>query len=179
MAGQDDGNGSLYPYRIRGRERSGLVVWVSGADGSSDRVLTAPGADGPRVPLFVTGRQAAARLRRGGRAALETPEHHTLELERVQHWLDDPARRRTPWGDVLNAWNFFEDLARGLSPASGTAVADLLPAQGPVHDSAYHRIFEAPPDRRWTPAEQRAVIDLLTAGTALWNTCPIVRNPRW
>ncbi|GAA4986706.1 hypothetical protein [Kitasatospora paranensis] len=176
MAGQHDGG--LYPYRIRGRERSGLVVWVNGTDGSDDRVLTEPGTDGPRVPIFVTGRQATARLRRGG-LALETPEYHTLELERVQHWLADPARRRPPWGEVLCAWNFFEDLARGLSPESGTAVADLLPAQGPVHDSAYHAIFEAPPDRRWTPAEQRAVIDLLTAGTALWNTCPIVRNPRW
>jgi hypothetical protein len=178
MAAQDEGDGSpgLYPYRIRGRERSGLVVWASGADGPDDRVLTLRGDDGPRVPLFVTCRQVTAHLRREGRT-LETPEYHTLELERVQHWLDDPAGRRTPWGQVLDAWNFFEDLARGLGPTP--AAADLLSRQGAVHDSAYRNIFEAPPGRRWTPAEQHAVIDLLTAGTVLWNTCPIVRNPRW
>ncbi|KUH35862.1 hypothetical protein ATE80_26810 [Streptomyces kanasensis] len=88
--------------------------------------------------------------------------------------MEDPARRHVPPGAVLDAWHFFEDLARGLD-----AVQELpeLPAQGAVHDSAYERLF-GNECAAWTPDERRAVLALLRAGVALWNSCPVTLRPR-
>lgn len=102
---------------------------------------------------------------------LVTAEANVLELVRAERWLADPVRRAVPAGDVLGAWNFFEDLARGLR------TVDALPSQGAVHDSAYDKLFGDECDE-WTPAERACVLELLTAGTALWNTCPVVVRPR-
>ncbi|MGW1779436.1 hypothetical protein ACWCQQ_09880 [Streptomyces sp. NPDC002143] len=84
-----------YPYRVRARERgrSGVVLWIAGRDDEPDRVLALPvetGA-GPQVPLFVTVRQARAYTSRRGRRP-DAFEPGVLELARVQHWLEDPAR---------------------------------------------------------------------------------------
>lgn len=94
-----------------------------------------------------------------------------LELVRVQHWLEDPVRRRVPAGAVLEAWNFFEDLARGIDAVHG------LPQQGAVHNSAYERLFGGE-CASWTSGEQRAVLELIAAGTELWNSCPVTVKPR-
>ncbi|PJM93290.1 hypothetical protein CG719_24910 [Streptomyces sp. CB01373] len=81
-----------------------------------------------------------------------------------------PKRRRIPAGALLEAWNFFEDLARGLGEAHG------LPRQGAVHNSAYEKLFGGECSA-WTPDELRAVLELLTAGVELWNSCPVVVKP--
>jgi hypothetical protein len=74
---------------------------------------------------------------------------------------------------VLEAWNFFEDLARGLD------AVDRLPRQGALHDSAYEKLFGAACEgAAWTPDEQRAVLELIRAGVQLWNSCPALANPR-
>ncbi|MPY38048.1 hypothetical protein FNH09_44615 [Streptomyces adustus] len=85
--------------------------------------------------------------------------------------MDDPARRKVPAGAVLEVWNFFEDLARGL------ASAHLLPDQGAVHNGAYDKLFGDECDA-WTPEERGAVLELLAAGVELWNTCPVAAGPR-
>ncbi|MFE0629425.1 hypothetical protein ACFW3D_21005 [Streptomyces sp. NPDC058864] len=95
----------------------------------------------------------------------------TLELTRVQRWLEDPVRRHVPPGAVLEAWNFFEDLARGLGEAN------RLPRQNAVHDSAYEKLFGGE-CAAWTPEERHAVLDLLTAGVELWASCPVMVRPR-
>lgn len=64
---------------------------------------------------------------------------------------------------MLEAWNFFEDLARGLG------AAHRLPRQGAVHDSAYEKLF-AGGCADWTPDEQRAVLELVAAGVDLWDS---------
>ncbi|WP_371614491.1 hypothetical protein [Streptomyces sp. NBC_00454] len=165
----------LYPYRVRGRRRSGTVLWLPGRrDGEPDEVFAVPNGDasgaGWRVPVFTTGRQAGPYTRRHG-LRLVSAEANVLELVRAERWLADPVRRAVPAGDVLGAWNFFEDLARGLR------TVDALPPQGPVHDSAYEKLFGGECGE-WTPAERACVLELLTAGAALWNTCPVVVRPR-
>lgn len=168
-AGRRGGDGSLYAYRVRGLDRSGVVLWIGGRGDEPDQVLTLPEADHCQVPVFMTVRQARVYVsRRGGRLA--TSETNTLELLRVQHWLEDPMRRRVPSGAVLDAWNFFEDLARGLGEGR------RLPQQGAVHNSAYEKFF-GDECSAWTPGEQRAVLELITAGVELWNSCPVIVKP--
>ncbi len=118
----------------------------------------------------MTVRQARVYVSRRGRR-LATSETNTLELTPVQRWLEDPVRRRVPSGAVLEAWNFFEDLARGLGEVNG------LPQQSAVHNSAYEKLFGGQ-SAAWTPEERRAVRDLITAGVELWNSCPVTVKPR-
>lgn len=179
----------LYPYRVRGRRRSGTVLWRPGRrDAEPDEVFTVRDRDrdrdrdqdqgasadangaGWRVPVFTTGRQPGPYTRRHG-LRLVRVEANVLELVRVERWLVDPVRRAAPAGDVLGAWNFFEDLARGLR------TVDALPPQGSEHDSAYDKLFGDECDQ-WTPAEHARVVELLTAGVALWNSCPVAVRPR-
>lgn len=79
-------------------------------------------------------------------------------------------RRRVPSGPLLDAWNFFEDLARGLGEVH------RLPQQGAVHNSAYEKLFGGERSA-WAPDEQRAVPELITAGVELWNSCPVIIKP--
>ncbi|MFE2283415.1 hypothetical protein ACFXDJ_04485 [Streptomyces sp. NPDC059443] len=71
---------------------------------------------------------------------------------------------------MLEAWNFFEDLARGLHAVHG------LPAQGAVHDSAYEKLF-AGECGAWIRDERDRVVELLAVGVALWNGCPVLVRP--
>ncbi|MGM9465729.1 hypothetical protein [Streptomyces murinus] len=158
----DGAGGRLYAYRVRGAGRSGVVLWVGGRGDELDRVVSVGEGGRRRVPVFVTGRQARVFAgRRGWRLAAS--EVGTLELVRVERWLADPVRRRVPAGVVLEAWNFFEDLARGLGEGH------RLPRQGAVHDGAYEKLF-AGECGDWTPDERRAVRELLTAGVELWES---------
>ncbi|MFB6630204.1 hypothetical protein ACFCWY_09925 [Streptomyces sp. NPDC056362] len=168
-AGRRGGHGDLHAYRVRGRGRGAVVLWIGGEGDEPDQVLTLPEADRCQVPVFVTVRQARMYVSRRGRG-LATSETNTLELTRVQHWLEDPIRRGVPSGDVLEAWNFFEDLARGLGGIP------WLPQQSAVHHSAYEKLF-GDECRAWTPAEQHAVLELMTAGVELWNSCPVIVKP--
>lgn len=167
-----DVDGALYAYRVRGVGRSGVVLWRAGGDGGADGVVAFQGEEGGRrwVPVFVSGRQARVYVGRSGRK-LADPGINVLELVRVQRWLAEPGRRAVPGGAVLEAWNFFEDLARGLGEG------ERLPVQGAVHDSAYERLF-AGECETWTAAERGAVRELLAAGVELWETCPVVVKPR-
>ncbi|MEU3656728.1 hypothetical protein AB0E67_28740 [Streptomyces sp. NPDC032161] len=162
------GGGSLHAYRVRGLGRGAVVVWIGGRGDEPDRVLTLPQADRRQVPVFRTVRQARMYVSRQGRK-LAASGADTLELGRVQHWLEDPVRRYVPTGAVLEAWNFFEDLARGLREVHRLR-------QGAVHDSAYEKLIGGE-CAAWTPDEQGAVLELITAGAELWNSCPVVVKP--
>ncbi|GAA1042508.1 hypothetical protein [Streptomyces murinus] len=158
----DGAGGRLYAYRVRGAGRSGVVLWVGGRGDDLDRVVSVGEGGRRRVPVFVTGRQARVFAgRRGWRLAAS--EVGALELVRVERWLADPVRRRVPAGVVLEAWNFFEDLARGLGEGH------RLLRQGAVHDGAYEKLFAGECDE-WTPDERCAVRELLTAGVELWES---------
>jgi hypothetical protein len=154
---------------VRGLDRSAVVLWIGGRGDEPDQVLVLPEGDRLQVPVFTTVRQSRMYVSRRGRKPT-TSEVNTLELTRVQHWLENPVRRHVPPSAVLEAWNFFEDLARGLGGVH------LLPQQGAVHNSAYEKLF-AGERAAWTPDEQRAVLELITAGVELWNSCPVVVKP--
>ena len=154
--GRRGGGGSLYTYRVRGRGRSAVVLWIGGRGDDPDQVFAVPGAGRRQLPVFVTVRQARMYVRRRGQE-LAAAEGDTLELCRVQHWLEDPVRRKVPPGAVLEAWNFFEDLTRGLD------AVHHLPQQGTVQNSAYEKLFEGE-CATWTPDEQCAVLELVGAG---------------
>ncbi|MFJ2060515.1 hypothetical protein ACIOMM_31900 [Streptomyces sp. NPDC087908] len=72
-------------------------------------------------------------------------------------------------GVLLEAWNFLEDLS--LSLKTGPS----LPSQGPIHDSAYEKIFGGEAlepttgKEAWTDEETAAVRELLRAGLELWD----------
>ncbi|MFD8420191.1 hypothetical protein [Streptomyces sp. NPDC059466] len=154
---------------MRGLGRSAVVLWVGGEGDEPDRVLVSREADRRQVPVVTTVRQARVYASRRGRGPA-TAGADTLELTRVQHWLEDPVRRRVPPGAVLEAWNFFEDLARGLGEAR------RLPRQGAVHNSAYEKLFGGE-CLDWTLAEEQAVRELIGAGVELWNSCPVIVKP--
>ncbi|MGW2488595.1 hypothetical protein ACWCV9_15485 [Streptomyces sp. NPDC001606] len=126
-------------------------------------------ADQGRVPVFVTVRQARVYARRRGWGAV-AGGGGVLELGRVQRWLADPGRRRMPSGAVLEAWNFVEDLGRGLGEGHA------LPRQGAVHGRAYERLFEGE-GAVWAADEERAARELVAAGVELWESCPVRMNP--
>ncbi|MFJ3640394.1 hypothetical protein ACIPRD_11635 [Streptomyces sp. NPDC090108] len=163
------GPDNLFTYRIRGLARSALVLWSWGPEVAEDRVHTLAEDGRRRMPVFVTARQARAYASRQG-WDVYTDGDSPLELVRVQRWLADPVHRRTPPGAVLDAWNFFEDLARGCR------TPHALPAQGEVHNHAYEKLFSGEHDA-WTAEERAAVLELLSAGVELWESCPVVRNP--
>lgn len=114
-------------------------------------------------------RQARVYVSRLGRRPA-TSEANTQDLVRVQRRLEDPVRREVPPGAALETWNFFEDLARGLD------AVHRLPRQGAVHNSAYDKLFGCE-SAVWTPDEQRAVPELITAGVELWSSCPMIVDP--
>lgn len=167
--GRRGGGGTLYAYRVRGRTRSAVVLWIGARGDEPDQVFAVREAGRWKLPLFVTARQARVYVRRRGRK-LAASEANTLELSRVQHWLEDPVRRRTPPGAVLEAWNFFEDLARGID------AVHQLPQRGTAQNSAYEKLFEGE-YVTWTPDEQRTVLEVIRAGVELWNSCPVIINP--
>ncbi|WP_416483514.1 hypothetical protein [Streptomyces sp. CL12] len=132
------------------------------------RVVESEQADG------AGGRPYAYRVRGAGRSGvvlwvggwgwrLAASEVGALELVRVERWLADPVWRRVPAGVVLEAWNFFEDMVRGLGEGR------RLPRQGAVHGGAYEKLF-AGECGDWSPDERRAVRELLTAGVELWGS---------
>ncbi|MFF2660304.1 hypothetical protein ACFVUH_23480 [Kitasatospora sp. NPDC058032] len=92
-----------------------------------------------------------------------------LDLLVVRRWAERPDLDSASAGLLLEAWNFFEDLARSVRADPS------LPAQGPVHDSAYEKIFggraldPAGGDEAWTVEETAAVRELLRAGLDLWE----------
>ncbi|MFD6421628.1 hypothetical protein [Streptomyces sp. NPDC060198] len=154
---------------MRGHDRSAVVLWIGGQGDDPDRVYALRENGHRRVPVFVTVRQARLYAGRRGRPAVSGAD--VLELFRVQHWLEDPVRRKLPPGAVLDTWNFSEDLARGLG------ASDRLPEQGAVHDSAYEKLF-GDQCAAWTTGEHRAVVELMAAGVELWSSCPVAVNPR-
>ncbi|WP_411111999.1 hypothetical protein [Streptomyces sp. c-19] len=147
-----------HPYRIATRRGDLHLIWRAGAGDEPDTV--AVDGRGRLLAFHDTGTLAGHCDRHGW--ALVADEPATLDLEGVREWAEDPRRGTARQGPLLDAWNFFEDLAR--------SVAVPLPPQGAVHDAAYEKFFDADDGAQpWTAQEAAAVRDLLNAGLALWE----------
>ncbi|MFJ6247150.1 MULTISPECIES: hypothetical protein [unclassified Streptomyces] len=146
-----------HPYRIGTRSGDLYVLWRRGEGDDRDAVAA---DDRGRLLAFHAVRSAEEHCARHHRDFV-TDAESSLDLEPVAEWVRAPGP--VPAAELLEAWNFFEDLAQGVD----TSLA--LPVQGAAHDAAYDRFFEAGDGALWTDGEAAAAHDLLRIGLALWE----------
>lgn len=154
-----------YPYRIADEKGHLTLIWRPGEGDAPDEFVVDEVGELLAFPDVQTLWHFCDRngweLIREGEATLDTAA--------VRLWVEHPARRPVSAGLLLNAWNFYEDLA-------GSVRAEPpLPSQGSIHDSAYEKIFGGhalDPDAgqdAWTDEETAAVRGFLRAGLDLWE----------
>ncbi|MFB6840157.1 hypothetical protein [Streptomyces sp. NPDC056361] len=152
-----------YAYRVATRRGDLHVIWRLGKGDDHDTLAV---DDRRRLLAFHDTETLRAHCERNGWHLVPDTES-VLDLEDVRESIEeavhDPGTRTLPTGLALDAWNFFEDVARSVDTATA------LPVQGTVHDAAYDRIFGAPDGEVWTDEEATAVWALLRAGLALWE----------
>lgn len=154
-----------YPYRIATRTGDLTLIWRPGEDDAPDELMT----DGGGRLLAFRGRAALEDCCRRNGWELVREAGATLDLGAVRRWVEHPGPGPAPAVLLLDAWNFFEDLSRSLK------AGPRLPAQGPVHDSAYEKVFggealePAAGEGARTGEETAAVRELLRAGLELWE----------
>ncbi|WP_426366834.1 hypothetical protein [Streptomyces sp. E-08] len=146
-----------YPYRIATRGGDLTLIWRPGEADAPDEVAVDDHGQLLAFRDYETLREAADRygweLVREGEAA--------LDLDAVRRWVERPERGPVTTAPLLDAWNLLEDLSRSLK------AGPPLPSQGPIHDSAYEKLFGE--EEAWTDEETAAVRELLRAGLDLWE----------
>ncbi|NED11868.1 hypothetical protein [Streptomyces sp. SID9124] len=154
-----------YPYRIATRRGDLTLIWRPGEGDAPDELVT----DGLGRPLaFHDLKTLREHCDRNGWELVREGEG-TLDLDVVRRWAEHPEFGPAPAGPLLDAWNFFEDLSHSLK------AGPPLPSQGPIHDSAYEKLFggdalePAAGEGAWTKEETAAVRDLLRTGLNLWE----------
>ncbi|MFE0650470.1 hypothetical protein ACFVZH_17975 [Streptomyces sp. NPDC059534] len=148
-----------YPYRIATRRGDLHLIWRAGEQDDPDTLAV---DDRRRLLAFHDAGTLQEHCDRHGWELVRDAEA-VLDLEVVRQAVQDPHRRTDPTGPLLDAWNFFEDLARSVDTATA------LPAQGAVHDIAYDRFFDPDAGGAWSDEEAAAVRGLLRAGLDLWD----------
>ncbi|MEV7026531.1 hypothetical protein [Kitasatospora sp. NPDC093558] len=154
-----------YPYRIATRAGDLTLIWRPGADDAPDALMV---DERGRLLAFRDLTALRECCRRNGWEVVWEGEA-TLDLAVVRRWVEHPGLGSAPAGLLLDAWNLFEDLSHSLP------TGPPLPSQGPVHDSAYEKIFggaaldPAAGEGACTGEETAAVRELLRAGLDLWD----------
>ncbi|MFE4358301.1 hypothetical protein [Kitasatospora sp. NPDC056800] len=158
-----------YPYRIATRSGDLTVIWRPGEGDAPDELLV---DDLGGLLVFRDIETLRDHCDRNGRELVWEGEG-TLDLAAVRRWVEHPEPGPDPGpvpaGLLLEAWNFFEDLAHSVT------AGPPLPSQGPVHDSAYEKVFggdtlePAADEEALTDEETAAVRGLLRAGLDLWE----------
>ncbi|WP_329019304.1 hypothetical protein [Streptomyces sp. NBC_00690] len=154
-----------YPYRIITKSGDLFVVWQPGAGDDPNELAV----DEHGRLLVFEDLQSLEEQGERSRWTLISEEDDSLDLSLVREWVWQPRLRSASPGLLLDAWNFLEDLSHTLEDRSS------LPAQGPVHDSAYEKFYEGDPlasdgsEEAWTEEETAAVNELLRAGLDLWE----------
>ncbi|MFI2781305.1 hypothetical protein [Streptomyces sp. ALB3] len=153
-----------YPYRVLTRTGHLALIWRPGEGDDPDTFAV----DGAGALLVFHDPQTLRTYCERKRWELIRDGAAELDPAAVRQWVGRPEVCPVPSGFLLDAWNFFEDLAWSLT--SGPSLAP----QGPVHDSAYEKFFggDVPgpaDDGAWTDEEAAAVRDFLTTGLELWE----------
>ncbi|MFE4975993.1 hypothetical protein ACFRAR_28295 [Kitasatospora sp. NPDC056651] len=158
-----------FPYRLCAGSDDLTLIWRSGegaGDGDPDRLLV---DESGRLLAFAGRAPLREYCERHGPELIWEGEGE-LDLGPVRRWVEPPHLAPAGLPELLlEAWNFFEDLSRSLPDGPP------LPAQGPVHDSAYEKAFGGEPlapasgEDAWTAEEDAAVRELLRAGLELWE----------
>ncbi|WP_261993257.1 hypothetical protein [Streptomyces sp. adm13(2018)] len=139
------------------------LFWRSGEGEAPDQLIV---DDLGRLPAFHDRKTLREYCDRGGWELVWDGEA-ALDLDVVRQWVEHPDHDLVTAGVLLEAWNFLEDLS--LSLKTGPS----LPSQGPIHDSAYEKIFGGEAleptagKEAWTDEETAAVRELLRAGLEL------------
>lgn len=152
-----------YPYRITARRGDVTLIWQPGEDDAPDKLIV---DDRGQLLAFHDLKALQEHCDRNG-LELTWEGEGTLDLDAVRRWVEQPGQGAVSAGLLLEAWNFFEDLSRSVR------VGSPLPSQGPVHDSAYEKIFGG--DALATDEETSAVSELLRAGLELWEQAVRIR----
>lgn len=154
-----------YPYRIATRRGDLTLVWRPGEGDAPDELAV---DDLGRLLAFHDLETLREYCDRNGWEIVWEGEG-TLDLGVVRRWVEHPDLGAVPAGLLLDAWNFFEDLSCSLK------AGPPLPSQGPIHDSAYEKIFGGEAleptagEGAWTDEETAAVRELLRMGLGLWE----------
>ncbi|MFF3005739.1 hypothetical protein ACFVTF_23345 [Kitasatospora sp. NPDC057940] len=157
-----------YPYRIATRRGDLTVIWRPG-EGDAPAELAVD--DLGRLIAFHDLETLQEHCDRNGSELVREGEA-TLDLAVVRRRVEHPGLGSAPAGELLDAWNFFEDLAHSLK---ARPLLPRLPPQGPIHDAAYEKIFGGEAldptagEGAWTDEEAAAVRELLRAGLDLWE----------
>ncbi|OII67634.1 hypothetical protein [Streptomyces sp. CC77] len=160
-----------YPYRITTHREDLTVIWQPGEDDGPDALAV---DDHGRLLVFEDRETLQEYCARNGWKLVGESEA-TLDLDVVREWVEHSDLGPVTAGLLLDAWNFIEDLSHSLKTGPS------LPSQGPIHDSAYEKIFRgdalvpAAAAGAWTDEETAAVRELLRAGLSLWERA--VRGP--
>ncbi|MFF6780549.1 hypothetical protein [Streptomyces sp. NPDC012510] len=154
-----------YPYRIETATGDLTLLWRAGEGDAHDAFLV----DGVgRLLVFPDLDRLQGHCEHHGRTLVRA-DAVPLDLDAVRGWVERPRCDSVSAGTLLDAWNFFDDLAHGLGAESA------LPPQGPVHDSAYEKVFGGEVlagdvgDGAWSEEERAAVGGFLRAGLRLWD----------
>ncbi|MFC9795619.1 hypothetical protein [Streptomyces sp. NPDC057695] len=154
-----------YPYRIATRSGDLTLIWRPGDHDAPDELVV---DDLGRLLAFHDRKMLQEYCDRDGWELVWEGEA-TLDLDVVRQWVEHRDRDLVTAGLLLDAWNFLEDLSHSLK------TGPPLPSQGPVHDSAYEKIFGGEAleptagKGAWTDEETAAVRELLRAGLVLWD----------
>ncbi|PWJ08174.1 hypothetical protein DKG34_06630 [Streptomyces sp. NWU49] len=154
-----------YPYRIATRRGDLTLIWRPGEGDAPDELVV---DDLGGILVFHDLGTLQEYCERNDRELVREDEA-ALDLVAVRRWVEHPAPGSVSAGLLLDAWNFFEDLSHSLKAGPG------LPSQGPIHDSAYEKIFggdalePAAGEGAWTDGETAAVRAFLRAGLDLWE----------
>ncbi len=154
-----------YPYRITTRRGDLTLIWGPGEGDAPDELAV---DDLGGLLAFHDLKTLQEHCGRNGWELLWEGEG-TLDLGLAKRWVEHPDLGPVPAGLLLDAWNFFEDLSHSLR------TGPPLPPQGPIHNSAYEKLFGGDPlapsagAEAWTDEETTAVRELLRAGLGLWE----------
>ncbi|WP_017237855.1 hypothetical protein [Streptomyces sp. SS] len=152
-----------YAFRVATRRGDLHLIWRLGEGNDHDALAV---DDGRRLLAFHEAEALQGHCEREGWDLVADAES-VLDLEAVRESFEeaarDPRARTVPTGLLLEAWNFFEDLARSVDTTT------VLPAQGAVHDAAYDRFFDAADGGVWSDEEAAAAWGLLRAGLDVWE----------
>ncbi|MGW3230464.1 hypothetical protein [Kitasatospora sp. NPDC001095] len=155
-----------YPYRIVTRRGDLTLIWRPGEGDAPDEFVV---DELVSLLAFAELGPLQESCDRNGWELVPEGEG-TLDLAAVRRWVEHPGLPDPVAAvELLDAWNFFEDLSHSLK--GGPA----LPSQGPVHDSAYEKLFggealdASAGEEAWTDEETTAVRELLRAGLDLWE----------
>ncbi|KRD06262.1 MULTISPECIES: hypothetical protein [unclassified Streptomyces] len=154
-----------HPYRIATTRGESTLIWRPGEGDDPDALAV---DDLGRLLTFRDLATLEDHCDRNGWELVREGEA-TLDLAAVRRWVETPDDGPVSAGQLLEAWNFFDDLSHSLDDHPA------LPSRGPLQDRAYEKIFggealePTAADGAWTDEETAAVRELLRSGLEFWE----------